>query len=191
MGEKPMPSRDHQLDIQAFAGWLAMGGAEIGVPTNAYEVLRYRAYPDGATKMMTSIVYRKETGQITWTGASFKHYRRFLDGVPMIGQSAGKAKTALKAKPEKIIQGVSKKEITRQKLLERDGDQCWFCGKPVGADKTIEHLVPKSTGGKNAIANYALAHRACNAQAADMPLIEKIELRQRLRAAVLEEQPHV
>lgn len=180
-GQAPMPSRDHQIDVQTFAGWLAMGGAEIGVPTNPYELLRYRAYPDGATKMMTSIIYRKDSGQITWTGASFKHYRRFLDGTPMIGQSAGKAKKALKAKPAKVVKGMSQKEVTREKLLERDGDQCWFCGRTMGADKTIEHLVPKSAGGNNSLANYALAHRACNAHAADMPLVEKIELRQRLR----------
>lgn len=183
--QSPMPSRDHQLDVQAFAGWLAMGGAEIGTPTNPYEVLRYRSYPDGATKMMTSIIYRKDSGQITWTGASFKHYRRFLDGTPMIGQSAGKAKKVLKAKPAKIVQRPSKAEITREKLLERDGDQCWFCGHAMGEDKTIEHLVPKSAGGRNSLANYALAHRACNNHAADMPLIEKIEMRQRLRGARL------
>lgn len=182
--QAPMPSRIHQIDVQAFAGWLAMGGSEIGVPSNPYEVLRYKSYPDGATKMMTSIVYRKETGQITWTGASFKHYRRFLDGLPMIGQSAGKAKKALKAKPAKIVKGMTKTEVTREKLLERDGDQCWFCGRGMGADKTIEHLVPKSAGGKNSLANYALAHRACNAHAADMPLVEKIELRQRLRGGL-------
>ncbi len=181
--QAPMPSRDFQIDVQAFAGWLAMSGAEIGTPTNPYEVLRYRSYPDGATKMMTSSIYRKDSGQVTWTGASFKHYRRFLDGAPLIGQSAGKAKKALKAKPAKIVQTPSKSEVTREKLLERDGDQCWFCGRAMGADKTIEHLVPKSAGGRNVLANYALAHRACNAHAADMPLVEKIELRQRLRGA--------
>lgn len=182
VAQAPMPSRDHQIDVQAFAGWLAVGGAEIGVPTNPYELLRYRAYPTGATKMMTSIIYRKETGQITWTGASFRHYRQFLDGVPMICAPAEKPRSAPKAKPAK---GASKSEVTREKLIERDGDQCWFCGLALGDDKTIEHLVPKSAGGRNTLANYALAHRACNNHAADMPLIEKIELRQRLRAPAL------
>jgi 5-methylcytosine-specific restriction endonuclease McrA len=76
----------------------------------------------------------------------------------------------------------SKAEKQRAKLLARDGDECWFCGDPLGDDQTIEHLVPKSAGGRNALANYALAHAKCNHDAADLPLIQKVEMRTRLRA---------
>jgi len=66
--------------------------------------------------------------------------------------------------------------------LSRDGDECWYCGLEMGVDATIEHLVPKSKGGLNGLANYVLAHKVCNAAAADKPLVAKIEMRSRMRA---------
>lgn len=56
------------------------------------------------------------------------------------------------------------------RLAERDGWWCWLCGgaidpalprdSPNGA--TIDHLVPRSRGGANDLANLRLAHRRCN-----------------------------
>lgn len=177
----PPPARIEGFKSQEFISWLAQGGALIGLPTNRYEVLRYRSYPSGATKLMTSIVYRKENGELTWTGASFKHYEKFVNDEPMTGQARG-----LALKKPKIVPVISKKERTRARIIERDGSDCWFCGKALGVDITIEHLVPKSKGGENSEANYALAHSACNSAAANMPLIAKIELRHRMRKVVAE-----
>ena len=41
---------------------------------------------------------------------------------------------------------------------------CVICGKDIRAveDVSIEHLVPVSDGGANALANLAPAHRECN-----------------------------
>lgn len=175
---KSLPVRRAQFKTADFAAWLARNGAEVGKPTNPYEVIRYLAYHDGSAKALTHIVYAKESGLLTFTGASREHYIQFQLG----GQIYPPAVPA-KPAPRHDRDEPTKASKTRAKLLARDGDDCWFCGKPMGEDCTIEHLVPKSTGGRNALANYALAHRRCNNDAANLPLTAKIELRARLRAS--------
>lgn len=56
-------------------------------------------------------------------------------------------------------------------LIDRDGDDCHLCGKPVRFDVpywhpeygTIDHLVPIADGGEHTMANCAVAHFGCNA----------------------------
>lgn len=56
------------------------------------------------------------------------------------------------------------------RLLERDGDRCMICRQPLDfAVKvphpravTVDHLVPRSLGGKTTFANLRLAHYSCN-----------------------------
>ena len=157
----------------------------MGVPTNPYEVIRYRAYVDGRAAVATHIVYRKETGLLTWTGKAREHYQQFLSGAALWPTAPSDPnRPFLKTYPTEAAKKRARSEVTREKLLDRDGDACWFCGKPMGEDVTIEHLVPKSSGGRNMLANYALAHRKCNNDAADLPLVKKIELRTRLRGVL-------
>lgn len=185
---KSLPVRRAQFKTADFASWLNRHGAEVGMPTNPYEVIRYRAYEGESRRAMTHIVYAKESGLLTFTGSSKAHYTQFLTGAQLypsaIGEQVAKAATKAKKRLGRKRE-VSNREPTRKALLARDGSDCWFCGLPLGDDITIEHLVPKSAGGRNIQANYALAHRQCNNDAADMPLTEKIELRTRLRAAMV------
>lgn len=59
---------------------------------------------------------------------------------------------------------------TRELLRQRDGCDCWICGKPVQEglpqghpwSATIDHYHEKSRGGGNSIDNLQLAHRFCN-----------------------------
>lgn len=174
-----LPIRRGQFDLPQFAAWLAQNGAEVGVPTNPYEVIRYRAYVAGSAKASTHVVYAKENGLLNFQGLSREHYAAFLDGWSVTLHSIAKeGGTFLVTEPEPKR---PKSVVTREALLRRDGDECWFCGSPLRGDATIEHLVPKSKGGLNGLANYVLAHKRCNARAADMPLVAKIELRARLR----------
>lgn len=59
-----------------------------------------------------------------------------------------------------------RRRILRAQILKRDGDCCTHCGKPLGHDMTLEHIVPIKRGGSNALSNLALAHRKCNELAA-------------------------
>lgn len=205
---KTLPMRYQQFDVANFAAWLAKNGAEIGIPTNPYEVIRYRAYSDG--KPRSHIIYAKESGLLTWPGETQAHYLAFLAGetigpgypkneagdAPFLRTTHSRAaynelirKAAVRAgkagaDPDVAMfpAQVPKTAPTRAALLERDGDHCWFCGLKMGDDVTIEHLVPKSAGGRNMLANYALAHAACNHRAANLPLVEKIEMRQKMRS---------
>jgi len=177
-----LPIRRSQFETGKFAAWLTENGAEIGRQTNPYEVIRYRAYSPGSRKALTHIVYSKDNGLLNFQGGSREHYQAFMDGVAPTGFRI----PALDRKDQRVAgepDSPTKSERRRAKLLERDGSDCWFCGIPMGSDITIEHLVPKSARGPDALANYALAHAVCNHAAADMPLVQKIELRAKMRLA--------
>ena len=178
-----MPIRRKDFDVQRFLAFVAEHGGEVGTPTNPYEVVRYRAYWRGTQTSSIHIVYAKENGLLTWTGGSQGHYRAFLDGTPMEqlpGADVWERSAELEAKLKSPKR--SKSAITRENLRERDGDDCWFCGAPMGDDCTIEHLIPKSKGGRDSLSNYALAHLKCNNDAANLPLVQKIALRATLHA---------
>lgn len=56
----------------------------------------------------------------------------------------------------------------RDKLLERDGDECPECGcKMEPGDMTIDHIIPKSKGGTDHPVNLRLLHWRCNVAKAD------------------------
>lgn len=186
---KSLPVRRQQFQLADFAAWLARSGAEVGVPTNPYEVIRYRAFHGDGNRAQTHIVYAKENGLLTYVGASRLHYTQFATGAAMYPEQIPGNPPGGWQRPDGSPMRKDKEpalaasEKRRQKLRDRDGDECWFCGLPLGADATIEHLVPKSNGGRNALANYALAHSRCNQKAANLPLVKKIEMRAALRAA--------
>lgn len=179
-----IPIRRAQFALQQFAAWLASEGAEIGIPTNPYEVIRYKAYWRGTSKAATHIVYAKESGLLTWTGGSLGHYRAFLAGAPI--DDLPKFENKKNGRTINPKTALPKSAARREAIAERDGHDCWFCGKELGTDRTIEHLVPKAKGGPNSLANYVLAHAKCNQRAADLPLAAKIALREEMRREVAE-----
>ncbi|MFT5883659.1 MAG: 5-methylcytosine-specific restriction endonuclease McrA [Arcticibacterium sp.] len=50
--------------------------------------------------------------------------------------------------------------LNRQNVFKRDGNVCVYCGK--GRDLTIDHVLPKSRGGKTNWSNLVAACKACN-----------------------------
>jgi len=69
---------------------------------------------------------------------------------------------------------MSRRHRTLVALYERDGGWCRLCGLAVDrrADDplwraTIDHIIPKSKGGKDALENLQLAHAECNYLKAD------------------------
>jgi hypothetical protein len=169
------PVRRKQFKAAEFAAYLAQNGAEIGVPTNAYEVIRYKAFWQGSAYAMTHIVYSKDSGLLTYTGGTREHYEAFMHGDPL--PDAPATLDERKARRVKNTAGV------RKQLRQRDGDNCWFCGDALElAPHNIEHLINISDGGTNALANLVLAHTDCNTKAGNKTLAQKLELRAALRA---------
>lgn len=81
------------------------------------------------------------------------------------------------------------------RLLERDGDACWYCGlpmvfelscngKPTQFFRTIEHLEEVSAGGSNEMKNLVLTHGKCNSIVNGMTVAEKVRYRDRRLARV-------
>lgn len=59
--------------------------------------------------------------------------------------------------------------LTRKTLLHRDNHTCQYCGKK---GDTIDHVVPRSKGGRHEWTNVVVACRPCNAKKSDKLLGE-------------------
>jgi HNH endonuclease len=55
--------------------------------------------------------------------------------------------------------------LTRQNVFKRDGQRCQYCG--AHEDLTLDHVLPKSRGGKSSWDNLVAACRRCNAKKGD------------------------
>lgn len=68
----------------------------------------------------------------------------------------------------------------RQMLFTQQDGRCAFCGRPLTLDQnkvgtpeyaTMDHLIPRATGGKDEPTNLVLACAPCNQEKRDLPLI--------------------
>ncbi len=59
--------------------------------------------------------------------------------------------------------------LTRRALFARDGGRCVYCG---GSAATIDHVVPRSRGGRHEWSNVVSACHRCNHVKADRPMTE-------------------
>lgn len=68
-------------------------------------------------------------------------------------------------------------------IIDRDGECRWLCGHLVAlADRSLDHVVPRSKGGRDALGNLKLAHQRCNSARGDaeaMTTDERIALQAR------------
>jgi 5-methylcytosine-specific restriction endonuclease McrA len=55
--------------------------------------------------------------------------------------------------------------LNRQNVFRRDGNNCQYCGS--GKDLTIDHVMPRSRGGKSSWDNLVAACKACNSRKGD------------------------
>ena len=193
-----------------FARWLKAQGVMIQPTTSKWEVLRYRAFVElenggsgtdapegkssagsqngGSGKVCSAVIYRNADGRITFTGPSLTHWGMFLKGV------------ALPTQPPETQKEVKKRaswtERTRAGLLERDGSDCYYCGKTmIGHDHTgrptedgkdditIEHMLSQKVGREtgadvNHIDNLVLSHAKCNRDIGHQPVTEKLLYRE-------------
>lgn len=63
--------------------------------------------------------------------------------------------------------------LSRQNIFKRDGNQCVYCGDK--KDLTLDHVIPKSKGGKTSWGNLITACKSCNAKKGSY-LPEEIEM---------------
>lgn len=55
--------------------------------------------------------------------------------------------------------------LTRQNIFKRDGMTCLYCDSK--RDLTLDHVIPRSKGGKSSWTNLATACKKCNARKGD------------------------
>ncbi len=68
--------------------------------------------------------------------------------------------------------------LTRQNIFKRDGHRCLYCGTT--EDLTLDHVLPKSRGGKTSWDNLATACKRCNSRKGDdTPDEANLKLRQK------------
>ena len=161
-----MSARKQEAEIKRFREWLTANGAEVMAPTNPYEVVRFRG------DQGVSVIYRSDSKPISsMTGQAAAALDAFRRRVPMRFVARSRS---LIARSEPVVRA----------LLERDGSACFYCDAPFGDDlsPTREHLLSRTHGGPDHIANQALACRPCNVAAGHLSLVEKIRLRDRTRA---------
>lgn len=151
--------------LNLFRAWLTERGAEILVPTNPWEVLRFRAEGE------TLVIYRNESGRLKVPPLAHAAYAAF------------RCNGAWSGAPKGSRPNTKRKSVIIRRLIERDGRECFYCGQPIAdREETLEHLVAVAHNGPSHISNLVLAHKRCNVQADHLPVVEKVRLRERLRA---------
>lgn len=140
-----------RFNVKKFEGFLKNYGCDILPPSNEYELIRWKGKSVG-------VVYSTYRTSGQYASNAVSCYKRNVkwDGGP----------NKLSRK------GSYKKQ--RAKLRERDGDNCFYCGKPLGEDETFEHILELNQGGKNSISNGVLAHQKCNNDVEGMTVFEKV-----------------
>ncbi|HEX2863126.1 MAG TPA: HNH endonuclease, partial [Deinococcales bacterium] len=56
--------------------------------------------------------------------------------------------------------------FNRRNVFRRDAHTCQYCGR-TGGDMTLDHVVPRSRGGRNSWDNIVTACRECNSRKRD------------------------
>jgi 5-methylcytosine-specific restriction endonuclease McrA len=60
--------------------------------------------------------------------------------------------------------------FNKKNILKRDAYTCQYCGRNGGERMTIDHVIPKSLGGRTVWENVVSACRACNLRKGNKPL---------------------
>lgn len=142
-----------------FEAFLQERGAEVLAPTNEWELCRFR-HGDA-----TAIVYTNKRGDLKWVGGAGDAFVAFTRGTPWRAAPATLRRT--------------KSSPTCLALRQRDGEKCFYCHQHVlPEEESVEHLVGLTHGGPDHIANMALAHKVCNQEVGNMPLMQKILVRE-------------
>lgn len=145
------------IDVAKFTAWLREQGASVEATTSSWEVVRFRAFGK------VHVIYRNKNGSLSMAGFPMDCLAAFKRNQPMAMGFARKRKCV--------------SDDVRAALLERDGNECFFCAQPMpDDDMTVEHLVALVRGGPNHMDNFALTHSKCNQAAGKATLMAKIRM---------------
>ena len=160
-----LPRYVDNLPVGKFKKYLVNCGGQLLHETNEYEVIRLQ------TDRGTFVLYRKQSGLLTWPKELVKAYMAYKSGGKVKWRGSKKRKVNRK-----------RGAVLVQTLAKRDGDICWFCGGEFETldEATIEHLLNISNGGNNHINNLVLAHEKCNQIARNMSIADKVRLKDKL-----------
>jgi len=143
-------------NIALFTQRVIAHGGELLAPTNPFEVMRFR------TLYGVGVVWQRKSGKQTWSVEA-----------QMAREHIKARKGSLAAV---VVKGRGKGAGRVPALLKRDGPDCFFCGKVLADDITVEHLVAIAHGGPNHISNLLLAHTVCNNAAGHLSAPEKVAM---------------
>jgi hypothetical protein len=142
-----------------------VGGADLLPPTNEYELARFK------TVNGVCVTYRNKKGAVSF---SKDHARAAWE--EFVADKRWLARTIHKRAPRQTVE---------TKLRAMDRNHCFFCRRPFteAEPATLEHLLSIAHGGNNHRSNLALAHGECNMKAANLSAVEKVKLRDYMKAA--------
>lgn len=143
------------VNLDKFKTFIQESGATMLLPTNPYEEIRFRS-KDGI-----GIVYSNKKGNINLVGVANLAYEFFVRNKKW---KAGRGYYCWE-RPQIL-----------DAIIARDGKNCFYCGKELGEDMTVEHLLAQTHGGGNSLSNLCLTHADCNQKAGSLSLTEKILL---------------
>lgn len=145
-----------------FSIWLQQNGAEILPNTSQYEEIRFKGSEIG-------VKYKSGKYSNDYAKNAFYCYSngKKWNGRPI---NVGRKNTYVKEKKE---------------IIKRDGTACFYCGKLLNDDITLEHLIPLTAGGLNNLSNMVLAHENCNNKMNHKPLVEKVNYALKTRVELL------
>ncbi|NHN93877.1 HNH endonuclease [Acetobacter sicerae] len=152
-----------------FRRFLEERGSQVLVSPNPYEVLRFTG-PRGRS----CIIYKKENGRLTWTECAREAWLAF--------KSQSDWRACAKTTRGRESRDAVKRRHLYAALNDRDGNCCFYCGKPVlPMEFSIEHFVPVTAGGPDHISNMAITHAHCNQRAGALSVVEKVRLSESMK----------
>lgn len=159
LGDAAMNSKQ----VRKFEAWLNSRGADVLATTSEWELCRF------SCSFGVGVVYRSKKGVVSYSSEKarqtvecWRDNKAWEYGGPRVKNKGGK-------KPQ---------------LISRDGHACFYCGLSFdSADMTVEHILSRTHGGPDKLANMALSCRPCNEAAGSMTVVAKIAFRDSVRGA--------
>lgn len=66
----------------------------------------------------------------------------------------------------------TKVALSRENIYKRDNYVCVYCGSDNKKNLTLDHVIPKSKGGKDSWDNLVTSCKKCNSEKSDLTLVE-------------------